>query len=812
MTGLSISLRLLVFLLLPPAKGKRNNPSLCVVNDLLWTPHQFYQPGDLLIGGLTSQFISVSDSVSFEEHPKRNLLHEPFAVPKTYQHLLSLSFAMKEINEDPKILPNITLGCHIYDSYFDARMTYHNTLNLLFNQKKTVPNYNCDIWKNLIAVIGGLDSEISSHMATILAIYKIPQVTYCLFAPVMSDTIQRSPLYRVVPHEEHQYAGIVRLLLHFRWNWVGIIAMNDDKGEMFVQTLDHKFPQNGICTAFTARIPTHSNTFDIYNMLGEHFLNMIIVLAKTNANVCIVNADTFGMSGLQLALNQFEAHLLAPMHKVWVMTAHFDFSSEIYHRGLDIQVFNNALSFAIPLTEVQGFQGFLQSLNPQVEEDGFIRIFWQQAFDCVFPDTDLGEATVDSCTGEEKLEGLPGPFFEMTMTGQSYSIYNAVYALAHALHAMCSPRTKHGILAEEGNINTPKPQQYQVTPLSVCNDNCQPGYGRQRKEGKPFCCYDCAPCPEGKISNQKDMDYCFKCPEDRYPNNAQNGCLPKELHVLSYDEPLGFGLVVLALGLFLTTAAVLKLFIKYQNTAIVKANNPNLTYALLFSLSLCFLCSLLFIGQPQLLTCHLRQTAFGIIFSVAVSCVLAKTITVVWAFLATKPGSWLRKCVGKRLANSVVLCCSSLQVIICMVWLCTDPPFPTVDMHSLPEEIIVECHEGSPTMFSCVLAYMGFLAILSFVVAFFARKLPDTFNEAKFITFSMLVFCSVWLSFVPTYLSTKGKYMAAVEIFSILASGAGLLVCIFPPKCYIIILRPELNNKEQLARRSTLQCVYSKRC
>ncbi|CAO2630206.1 Vomeronasal type-2 receptor 116, partial [Lemmus lemmus] len=330
-------------------------------------------------------------------------------------------------------------------------------------------------------------------------------------------------------------------------------------------------------------------------------------------------------------------------------------------------------------------------------------------------------------------------------------------------------------------------------PRSVCSESCGPGFRKSPQEGRPACCYDCTPCPDNEISNETDMDHCMKCPESHYTNTEQNHCLQKSVTFLSYEDPLGMALTYLALGFSALTAGVLGIFVKHHHTPIVKANNQALTYILLITLIFCFLCPLLFIGHPNTATCILQQSTFAVLFTVALSTVLAKTITVVLAFKIAVPGKMVRWMMISRAPNFIIPICTLIQLVLCGIWLSISPPFIESDAYSEYGHITIICNKGSTIAFHSVLGYLCSMALGSYTMAYLSRNLPDTFNEAKFITFSMLVFFSVWVTFLPVYHSTKGKLMVAMEVFSILASSAGLLGCIFVPKCFIILFTPDRN-------------------
>uniref|UniRef100_A0A6J0SFF3 Vomeronasal type-2 receptor 26-like n=1 Tax=Pogona vitticeps TaxID=103695 RepID=A0A6J0SFF3_9SAUR len=794
-----------------------------------------------------------------------------------YQHILAFVFAVKEINGNPRLLPNITLGFQIYNSLFTPSGSYDASLELISAQGRFVPNYRCAVQNSPIAVIAGPNSEICLHMATILCIYKIPQLIYGTIPTDSRAQVVFS--YQMFPNADHEFKGILQLLLHFRWTWIGMVTVNDDNAETFLQNIVPMYAQEGICFDFLERFPTISFSHDIAETvewgIGTH---QVIMESTTNVVVVVGEIETMILLNMFHMFSRYEHISMETKGKVWILTAQMDFTSLSFQRNWGVDFLHGALSLAIQSKEVLGFRSFLQTRSPLLEkEDGFIKDFWQEAFNCSFPDPTIAVVGEETCTGEEKLETLPTSVFEMSMTGHSYSIYTAIYAVAQALHKMQTSKFKHKTIAEEGMLDLLSQEPWelhhllkglsfnntvgqevsfnqngelktgvdiinwvtfsnqsflrvrvgeidptasegekftisegailwpsrfnQAQPFSLCNAQCHVGSRKAKKKGKPFCCYDCVPCPQGKISSEMDTDACYPCPPDHYPNEEQNLCIPKKINFLSYEEPLGVTLAILASSFSVLTAVVLGIFVKYKDTPIVKANNRSLTYLLLFSLMLSFSSILIFIGQPKTVTCVLRHIIFPIAFCLAVSCILTKTIIVILAFKARKPGSKMRKWVGRRLAISVVLSCLLIETTFCSAWLASSPPFPDLDMHSMLKVIVLHCNAGSKTMFHCVFSFLFFLTFVNFTVAFLARRLPDSFNETKFITFSLLLTCSAHGSSFLVYLSSKAKYTVALEVFSILTSSAALLICIFSPKCYIIVLRPQLNSREHLKRK-----------
>ncbi|XP_062934691.1 vomeronasal type-2 receptor 1-like [Cynocephalus volans] len=337
-------------------------------------------------------------------------------------------------------------------------------------------------------------------------------------------------------------------------------------------------------------------------------------------------------------------------------------------------------------------------------------------------------------------------------------------------------------------------------PHSVCTDLCPPGTRKGIRQGEPICCFDCIPCADGHVSHESGQRECAQCGEDYWSNAQKSECVLKEVEFLAYDEALGFTLAILSLLGALVVLAVTAVYVIYRHTPLVSANNLALSFLTQLSLVITLLSSLLFIGKPHNWSCMARQVTLALGFSLCLSCILGKTISLFLAYRISKSKTRLTSM--HPLYQKIIVVVSVLvEIGICTAYLLLEPPRVYKNMESQNIKIILECKEGSIELLCLMFGIDVFLALLCFLTTFVARQLADNYYEGKCITFGMLVFFIIWISFVPAYLSTKGKFKVAVEIFAILASSYGLLGCIFAPKCFIILLRPQRNTDEIVSGR-----------
>ena len=96
---------------------------------------------------------------------------------KNYRYILALLFAIEEINGNPNLLPNISLGFDFYNVRFIGKYIHSNTFNWLtaLGLRNYLPNYNCKK-RNFTAALTGTSWITSALTGTLLQLFKFPQV------------------------------------------------------------------------------------------------------------------------------------------------------------------------------------------------------------------------------------------------------------------------------------------------------------------------------------------------------------------------------------------------------------------------------------------------------------------------------------------------------------------------------------------------------------------------------------------------------------------------------------------------------------
>ncbi|CAL8334794.1 unnamed protein product [Boreogadus saida] len=690
--------------------------------------HKF---GDVILGGIFEMnFFTAFSELYFTSEPNDPICHG-FDI-LGFRQAQTMAFAVDEINRNSKLLPNISLGYSLYDSCSKLGISSRAALSMTSGRGGPFQlNESCYGYPPVLAIVGDSSSTRTIAISSIVSLYRLPMVSYFATCSCLSDKRQFPSFFRTIPSDAFQVRAMLQILRRFGWTWVGLLISDDDYGRHAARSFQSDLAQSGGgCLAYLEVLPQGNDEEELQRIVG--------IMKKSTSRVVIVFAHESNM------LNLMEEVVKQNVTGLQWMASEAWSAAKVLHTPSYMPFLAGTLGIAIRRGEVPGLRDFLLTIRPDNETLGsqdstIVKQFWENVFQCKFTSShgELldGSTSERICTGNEVLRNIETEFLDLSNLRPEYNVYKAVYALAHALQDMLKCVPGRGPFKGQGCANLKRIAPWQLLyylervnftttfgdqvsfdengdalpiydvmnwmwhpdgstevknmgevkelaskddhlildaekifwnfeskkpPWSVCSESCPPGTRMARKKGEPVCCFDCIPCSEGKVSNETDSTECFNCPEDYWSNPKHDHCIPKSMEFLSYVEPLGISLTTASLSGALLCTVVIGVFTYHRTTPVVRANNSELSFLILLSLKLCFLCSLLFIGQPRL-----------------------------------------------------------------------------------------------------------------------------------------------WTSFIPAYINSPGKYADAVEVFAILASSFGLLLALFGPKCFIILLKPEKNTKKALMGRGT---------
>nr|XP_027216530.1 uncharacterized protein LOC113809201 isoform X1 [Penaeus vannamei] len=356
-------------------------------------------------------------------------------------------------------------------------------------------------------------------------------------------------------------------------------------------------------------------------------------------------------------------------------------------------------------------------------------------------------------------------------------------------------------------------------PTSVCSAPCKEHQYKSlggQSDGTQQCCWSCIDCDQDEYL--KNETACEKCEPGYWPTDDKTGCeaIPVK-HVMWSDAESIVALCLASLG-GLATCFTMVVFIRYNHTPVVKASTRELSYIIFVGMMVSYLATIPLLARPSPLSCAVSRILPGLSFSMIYAALITKTNRIA-RILAGNKKILTRKprfmsATAQMVVNKTKQCYSGIsKVVITCILISIEVGIITTMLildkpdvkHTYPgiREVKLVCN----TLPRGIMAPMGwdfFLIAMCTVYAVKTRNLPENFNEAKFIGFSMYTTCVIWMAWVPIYFGSDHKIICMSVCTSL--SALVTLVLLFFPKIYIILFRPEKNDRSAFKTTTTVRC------
>ncbi|XP_061629904.1 metabotropic glutamate receptor 8-like isoform X2 [Phyllopteryx taeniolatus] len=747
--------------------------------------HSIRLDGDILLGGLFPVHARGERGLPCGELKKEKGIHR----------LEAMLFAIDVVNKDPELLPDVTLGARILDTC--SRDTHALEQSLTFVQaliERDAGDVRCANGQTpvfakpdkVVGVIGAAASSVSVMVANILRLFKIPQISYASTAPELSDNSRYDFFSRVVPPDSYQAQAMLDIVTAMGWNYVSTLASEGNYGESGVEAFVQLSRESGgVCIAQSLKIPREPKA-------GEFDRTVLRLLETPNARAVVTFASEDDIRRILDAVsrNNLTGHFLWVGSDSWGSKI-----SPVLHQEL---VAEGAVTVLPKRASVDAFDRYFKSRSlANNRRNVWFAEFWEVNFGCKLGTHGKQTGAAKKCTGSagtpvtfNENGDAPGRYdiFQYQISERSGPEYKVIGQWTNQLHLNMSALK----FASAGGGAAP--------PASSCSVPCGPGERKKAVKGVP-CCWQCERC-EGYHFLAGQFS-CQPCPYEQRPDRNRSGCRPIPVIRLEWHSPWALVPVLIAVLGISATAFVVGTFVRYNNTPIVRASGREMSYVLLTGIFLCYVATFPMMAPPDVAVCSLRRIFLGLGMSFSYAALLTKTNRIHRIFARGKTAVAAPRFISPASQLTITSSLVAVQLAGVSAWFAVEPPHALVDYgeQRTPDPRhargVLKC-DISDLALICSLGYSILLMVTCTVYAIKTRGVPETFNEAKPIGFTMYTTCIIWLAFIPIFFGTAQSaermyIQTATLTVSLSLSASVSLGMLYVPKVYVIILHPERN-------------------
>ncbi|KAL6260303.1 hypothetical protein P5V15_007835 [Pogonomyrmex californicus] len=831
-------------------------------------------PGDIVLGGL------------FPVHEKGGNATSacgPNIYHRGVQRLEAMLFAVDQINQEDKILPDITLGVHILDTC--GRDTYALNQSLHF-VRASLSNIDISVLEcadkstprvkrtanagPIFGVIGGSYSSVSLQVANLLRLFHIPQISPASTAKALSDKTRFDYFARTVPPDTFQSIALVDVVKSANWSYVSTVYSEGSYGEYGIEVFTREATERNVCIAAALKVPSAADNKvfdDIIQRLSK----------KPNARAIVLFTRAEDARGILEAAKR--SNLSQPFQ--WLASDGWGRQGKLVE-GVEEEA-EGAITVELQSENIPGFDNYMASLTPENNRrNPWFGEYWEEVFGCTLKGNILYERfssqggwkagsnnhSQDECRSNLRLTTANG--YEQESKVQF--VVDAVYAFAFALnklrHDLCGRREglcssmanydrgafyknyllnvsfvdaagslvkfdEHGdglaryeiLNFRKGtNNNGANGYHYRVVgkwynsldihtedvvwargtkdiPISACSLPCEPGM--IKKQQGDTCCWVCDQCEAYEFVY--DEYTCMDCGPGSWPHPDKRGCYQLPVNHIRWSSAFAIAPAVISCLGIVATLAVACLLFQHRDTPVVRASGRELTVILLAGVLVCYLNTFVLLATPTTATCVLQRFGVGVSFSAVYGALLTKTNRIARIFDSASRSAVRPRYISPTSQVCIAAALIAFQVVLTLVWMIIEPPGTR---YSYPDrrQVILKCNiQDMSFLFSQL--YNALLILISTIYAVKTRKIPENFNESKFIGFTMYTTCIIWLAFVPIYFGTGNAHETQITTLcvAISLSASVTLVCLYSPKVYIIVFQPDKNIRGKVYMGSTFK-------